>query len=90
MHTIANTGPTGDTAFVRSSEGDLAKRVGSNVRRIREARGMSQDDLAQVIGSHRAAVGRLERGERNVTHRTVERIAEWLGINLMRLFEPVD
>jgi len=66
-------------------EGDLQRTVGRNLRRAyREARGLSQEAFADVVGVHRTYMGGLERGERNLTLRSLERIAA--RINL----EPLD
>jgi len=45
------------------------KRFGENVRNQRKAKGWSQDVFADRSGLHRADVGAIERGERNVTLR---------------------
>jgi transcriptional regulator with XRE-family HTH domain len=66
-------------------EGDLQWIVGQNLRAYREARGLSQEGFAEVIGYHRTYVGGLERGERNLTLKAVERIAERLSIDVMDL-----
>ena len=60
-------------------EGDLQRRLGRNLRARRLARGLSQEAFADLLGIHRTYIGGLERGERNVTLRTVERLAERLG-----------
>ncbi len=65
--------------------GDLQKTVGQNLRAYRKARGLSQEDLAEVIGVHRTYMGGVERGERNLTLRSVERIAEHLGVEVASL-----
>lgn len=62
-------------------EGDLQRRVGANLRRYREARGLSQEAFAEAIGVHRTYMGGLERGERNITLRSLERIARWLELD---------
>jgi transcriptional regulator with XRE-family HTH domain len=67
-------------------EGDLQKTVGRNLRRYREERGLSQERFAEVVGVHRTYMGGLERGERNLTLRSVEKIAATLdGISPLDL-----
>lgn len=67
-------------------EGDLQRRLGRNLRTLRKARGLSQEAFADVLTIHRTYVGGLERGERNVTLKTVERIAAALGVDPVELF----
>lgn len=64
-----------------SVEGELQRVVGRNVRRIRHERGVSQEGLADLIGVHRTYMGGVERGERNLTLRSVEGLAERLGVD---------
>ncbi len=61
-------------------EGELQARLGRNLAAIRQRRGLSQEELAATLGIHRTYVGGLERGERNVTLRTVERLAALLDL----------
>ncbi|MGH9007869.1 MAG: helix-turn-helix domain-containing protein [Acidimicrobiales bacterium] len=68
-------------------DGDLQRRLGSNLRSLRRAKGMSQEGFADTIGIHRTYMGGLERGERNVTLKTVERIAHALGVDPAALLE---
>jgi transcriptional regulator with XRE-family HTH domain len=70
---------------VGSVEGDLQRRLGRNLRARRLAKGLSQEAFADLLGIHRTYIGGLERGERNVTLRTVERIAGRLGDDAGRL-----
>jgi transcriptional regulator with XRE-family HTH domain len=56
-------------------EGDLQKAIGRNLRAYRQARGLSQEAFADLLGVHRTYMGGIERGERNLTLRSVERIA---------------
>lgn len=62
-------------------EGHLQRVVGNNVRRIRAARGLSQEAFADVLGVHRTYAGRLERGEQNLTLQALERLADVLGVD---------
>jgi transcriptional regulator with XRE-family HTH domain len=70
-------------------EGDLQRRLGENLRALRQARQLSQEGLADALGIHRTYVGGLERGERNVTLRTVERLAALLEVDAAALLAPV-
>jgi transcriptional regulator with XRE-family HTH domain len=65
-------------------EGDLQRSFGRNLRRFREAQGLSQEAFADVLEVHRTFVGGVERGERNLTLRTVERLSARLDA------DPVD
>jgi transcriptional regulator with XRE-family HTH domain len=62
-------------------EGELQRTVGRNLRAYREARGLSQEAFADVLGVHRTYMGGIERGERNLTLRSLERIAERLELD---------
>jgi transcriptional regulator with XRE-family HTH domain len=62
-------------------EGDLQARLGDNLRALRERSGTSQEQFSEMLGIHRTYLGGLERGERNVTLQTVERLADRLGVD---------
>jgi len=63
-------------------------RYGCARARARQARGLSQEAFADLVGVHRTYMGGLERGERNLTLRSVERIAEQIGIDPLTLMDP--
>ena len=66
-------------------EGDLQRTLGRNLKAYREARGLSQEAFADVLGVHRTYMGGVERGERNLTLRSVERIASKLELEPLQL-----
>ncbi len=71
-------------------EGDLQVVVGENLRRLRRQMGFSQESFGEHVGWHRTFVGAVERGERNLTLRTVERLAAQLNVHpLALLFDGV-
>jgi transcriptional regulator with XRE-family HTH domain len=69
-------------------EGDLQRNFGRNLRAYREARGLSQEAFADVLGVHRTYMGGVERGERNLTLKSVERISERLKVEPLELLKP--
>lgn len=71
-------------------EGDLQRTVGRNLRAHRQAQGMSQEAFADVLEVHRTYMGGLERGERNLTLKAIERIAEQLGVEPLSLLVADD
>ena len=57
-------------------DGDgLLTKLGDAVRAARVARGMSQETLADAAGIDRSHMGKIERGERNVTIMNVAKVA---------------
>lgn len=70
------------------SEGDLQRVVGLNLRRYRIAQNLSQEAFAEVLGYHRTYVGGLERGERNLSLKSVERIADRIDVPALVLLSP--
>lgn len=68
---------------------DVAKRVGQRIRSYRLQLGLSQEKLAELSGCHPTYIGQLERGEKNATLESIEKIAFSLDIPLSRLFENI-
>lgn len=59
---------------------------GSKVRKIRKLQGISQEKLAELSDTDRSYMGRIERGEKNVTLTKIYQIADALKINITELF----
>lgn len=66
-------------------EGDLQRTVGRNLRAHRHKLGLSQEAFADLVGVHRTYMGGLERGERNITLKGLERTAEAAGLAPLQL-----
>lgn len=61
------------------------QKLGNKIREQRMAKGFSQEELAFRAGVHRAYLGGVERGERNITILNLEKIAEALECSLSSL-----
>ena len=57
------------------------REIGRAIRAEREARGLSQEELADRSGLHRNYIGGIERGERNVGVKALLRIAEAFNVH---------
>jgi transcriptional regulator with XRE-family HTH domain len=68
---------------------DVRRLVGSNVRRLRTAAGLSQAELSARMGVDRAYVSGLEKGERNPTIITLWHTAKALGVKVRALFDDL-
>lgn len=66
---------------------DARRLVAWNLRRLRVARGISQDDLALTADIERAYVGHLERGSRNPTVLSLEKLSHALEVHISELFK---
>lgn len=66
------------------------KIFGEQVRKLRKARGLSQEELAELAELHRNYIGGIERGERNVALLNIVRLAKALGVSLSELLEGVE
>lgn len=69
------------------AEGELQKVVGQNLRAYRLQHGLSQEAFAEVLGVHRTYMGSVERGERNLTLRSVEGLAAAIGVGAIELLQ---
>ena len=70
-------------------DGELQRIAGRNIRAIRVERGVSQEQFAELLGIHRTYMGGVERGERNLTLRSLEHLAESIGIDPRRLLDDI-
>ena len=69
------------------SENDL-KELGRVIRRKRELRGYTQVELAQRSGLDRNYIGMVERGERNPSFLSLQKIAQGLGLSVDEMIKP--
>lgn len=67
---------------------DILTQFGKQVRELRKAQGLSQEELAEKADLHYTYIGGVERGERNLSLKSMERIASALKIDIRELFLP--
>ncbi len=58
---------------------DVRRRFGKNLKSIRQTKGISQEELADLAGLHRTYIGSVERGERNLSLENICKIADALS-----------
>jgi transcriptional regulator with XRE-family HTH domain len=69
------------------SSRSILKIFGGNVQKYRKEKQISQEKLAELAGVHRTYVGMIERAEKNITLRNIEKIAKALNVEIKDLLE---
>jgi transcriptional regulator with XRE-family HTH domain len=69
---------------------EVRQTIGWNLRRLRVAKGLSQERLAFEAEIDRSYVGRVERGTENVTVATLEAFAKVLSVSVSELFAEIN
>lgn len=65
----------------------LAKLVGERIRQVRKAQKLSQEDLGELAQLQSSYIGGVERGERNVSLETLEKIIKALNMSYSEFFK---
>ncbi len=68
----------------------ILKFLGSRIRDMRKSQRLSQEQLAKVSGLHHTYIGAVERGERNISIKSLLKITNALKIPIGEVFESVD
>ncbi|MEK4061585.1 MULTISPECIES: helix-turn-helix domain-containing protein [Paenibacillus] len=63
----------------------IAEQIGAIVRKLRTEKSLTQQEIADEIGSSFSFVGRVERGESNITIETIIKISTALNIEFFEL-----
>lgn len=69
---------------------NVKRLIGERVRELRVAHGItSQEKLGELASDlHRTFIGRVERGETNISIENLQAITEALGVSLAEFFKP--
>lgn len=77
--------------IVYNGKGDymdnINKKVGLNIKKYRRKKAWTQEMLAFEADLHRAYIGHIERGEKNIGLKNLEKIAHALSIKIESLFK---
>lgn len=63
-------------------------KFGERVRQLRKSQGLTQEALAPKAGLHYTYIGAAERGERNLSLQSIQKIAKGLGVDIAEFFPP--
>ncbi|MGE7271989.1 helix-turn-helix domain-containing protein [Brevibacillus panacihumi] len=66
---------------------DLTKIIGERIREVRKIRGLTQEQLGERAGIHYSYIGGTERGERNISLDTLDRIIHALNLSPADFFQ---
>lgn len=66
---------------------DLEKRFGAKLAYIRKERKLSQMKLAEKVNMNFNYIGQIERGEANITIKTIKNLANALNVEVKELFD---
>ncbi|MDR1551945.1 MAG: helix-turn-helix domain-containing protein [Prevotellaceae bacterium] len=69
------------------SNKNILEIFGQNVQKYRKEMKVSQEKLADIAGVHRTYVGMVERAEKNITLRNMEKFAIALKVKIKDLLE---
>lgn len=65
---------------------NIEKKIGILIREIRSENNLSQEDLAEMCSLHRTYIGSIERGEKNITVKNLQKIILSLNYSLDTFF----
>ncbi len=79
-----------DFRFVKSKDHKYIQAFGNHLRKLRKAKELSQEDLANDADIPINQIGRIERAEINTTLSTMRAISKALNIDIVELFNFAD
>ena len=66
---------------------EIFKKLGQNLKRIREEKGMTQGDICRALDIDRGFISSIENGKRNPTLSTIKKIADAVGVSVDELLK---
>jgi len=65
----------------------LLQLIGQRIRQVRKEKGLTQEQLAEKAGINASYMGTVERGDRNISIETLEKIITGLGVTPADFFQ---
>lgn len=65
----------------------ISKRLGTNIKKIRTQKKMSQGDICRALDMDRGYMSAIENGKKNITIQQLERLAQALGVSVDKLLK---
>ena len=69
------------------TKSEILVHFGKKVQEMRKERHLSQEQLVERAGLHRTYIGMVERAEKNITLRSMEKIANALNVSIISLIQ---
>ena len=66
---------------------EYLQKFANNLKKIRKAKGITQDDLGAIDGISRSTIGMLETGKTDITLSKIKIIADTLGVQPKELLD---
>lgn len=74
-------------SFFTLVEESVTKAFGNRIRSLRKEKGWTQEYLAEITDLHPTYIGRVERGERNLSLSNISVLADSFDLSLKELFD---
>lgn len=75
---------------MKINNSNILKNFGQRIKLLRNKAALSQEELANISGLHRTYIGMIERGEKNITLKNIEKIAISLKVDISELLKDVN
>ena len=75
---------------MKESNSEILIKFGKRLAETRKSAGLSQEKLAELCDLHRTYIGMIERGEKNITLKNIEKIANALQVDMSYLLKDLN
>jgi len=66
---------------------NIEKKIGLQLKKIRLSKNLTQEQLAELSSLHRTYIGSIERGERNITVKNLNKILVAMDYTFLSFFK---